>query len=394
MKIVEINSGNEGSTGNVMLGIAKVARSEGDIVYTFGPRNRRQRKHVREHTFFGCYLERKPSAILNTIFGTEGSLNIISTFCLLKQIDNLSPDIIHLHNLHTNYINVQMLFDYIKRKNIRTIWTLHDCISFTGHCPNFIVSECNKWKSGCYACPSYKEYPKSLVDTSKKMWERRKKLSDQIENLTIVVPSQWLGNLVKQSFLKMHSVYLINNGIDLSIFYPRIGTFRKKYALEKKFVILAVAFNWGYLKGLDRIENLAAKLDDRFQLVVVGIAKNQIISKNIISIERTYNQEELAEIYSESDVLFNPTREDNFPTVNLEALACGTPILSYGAGGSAEAFDDTCGLVVNDDNVCTVLDKLYIKNFDSVSCIKRSQKYRQEDKFREYVKLYHCANGE
>ena len=190
------------------------------------------------------------------ILGKEGRGNVIATFGLLKMLDEIKPDIIHLHNLHTNYINVKMLFNYIAKRNIKVIWTLHDCIPFTGHCAHFLIVKCEKWKSGCFNCPSYRDYPKALIDTSKSEWYWKKKIYTSIKNMILVTPSAWLSSLVKESYLKEYPLKVINNGIDLEKFHPRESWIQK---------------------GLDRIERIAEKLDDRFQIVLVGIERKSEI---------------------------------------------------------------------------------------------------------------------
>lgn len=387
-KIVEINSFNFSSTGNIMVGIARVAQASDYNIITYSPNGRSQKRGIEDHYYIGSIIERRLSDKINFYTGNQGSLNFFGTKAFLKELDRFQPDIIHLHNLHSNYINLRLLFNYINKHNISVIWTLHDCWSFTGHCPYFDIVGCNKWKTGCYDCEMYTEYPATKFDNSKEMYNRKKRLFTGVKDMTIVTPSQWLADLVQKSYLGKYPIKVIFNGIDLNKFKPRVSNFRNKYDLEEKFIILSVAFSWGFRKGQDRIEKLADILDARFQVVMVGITEDKVSSNNVICIPRTDNQEQLAEIYTAADVLLNPTREDNFPTVNIEALACGTPVLSYGAGGSAEAFDEKSGMIVNDDSILEVLDKLYLNNFSSEDCLKRGKQFDQKDKFQEYVKLY------
>lgn len=287
----------------------------------------------------------------------QGRFSYFKTLSFLKKVKKYSPDIIHLHNIHGSYLNLKLLFKFIKKNNIRVIWTLHDCWSFTGHCPYFDMINCEKWKKGCYNCPAYKNYPKSYMDNSKINYRFKKRIFSGVDKMTIVTPSKWLGNLAKQSFLEEYQFKVINNGIDLNIFKPTESDFRQKYHCEGKFVLLGVAFGWGPRKGIDVFVDLAKRLDDRFQIILVGTNEktDKILPDNIISIHRTNNQKELAEIYSAADLFINPTREENYPTVNMESLACGTPVLTFDTGGCAEIPDESCGMVVAKDDI----DSLY-----------------------------------
>ena len=391
-RIVEINSVNFSSTGNIMLNIAETAREHEYEVFTFHPSGRSQRKDIEGDYAFGNRYERIVSSRFNFFTGKQGRGNILGTFGLLRRIRAIEPSIIHLHNLHSDYVNISMLIRYIRKHKIRIVWTLHDCWAFTGRCPYFDILGCNQWKTGCDDCRYPKcEYPTSFMNKSHAMWKTKKKMFTCIPNMTIITPSQWLADLVNESFLKQYPIFVINNGIDLSVFKPTESDFRVIHNISKDtFIILGVAFGWGERKGLDRIIRLSKILDQRYKIVLVGT--NEKIDKelpvNILSIHRTQDQRQLAEIYSAADVFLNPTREDNFPTVNIEALACGTPVLSYGAGGSAEAFDDTCGKIVSDNTIIEVLESLYVKNYDTRACLNRAKKYDLANLFLEYVSLY------
>ena len=167
-------------------------------------------------------------------------------------MEKIKPDLVHCHNLHGWYLNLPLFFRYIKKHHIPVVWTLHDCWALTGQCPHFTISKCEKWKTGCHDCPyPHNEYPQTIVDRSKEMWNLKKKWFTGVENMTIVTPSQWLADLVKQSYLKEYPVQVINNGIDLTVFKPTESTFRAKYHLENKYIILGVSLGWNYKKGLD-----------------------------------------------------------------------------------------------------------------------------------------------
>lgn len=401
MKIVQINMVDYGSTGKIMLQIAEIARENGfDSWVGYPDWGISKKKNIPNRIFIGNRYSRQIHFRLSGIIGFNGCFSYFSTKNFLRKLKKLKPDIIHLHNLHTAYINVPSLFKYIKKNNIKLIWTLHDCWPFTGRCPHFVLSKCNKWKTGCYKCETHREYPPSIIDTSKIMWKLKKKWFTGINDATIVTPSQWLGNLVKQSYLGEYPVRVINNGIDLSVFKPMESDFRKEYGLDNKFIILGVAFVWDYKKGLDVFIELSKRLQDNYQIVLVGT--NDDVDKqlpdNIISIHRTQNQTELAKIYSAADLFLNATREDTFPTVNIEALACGTPIVTFKTGGSPEIIDETCGVVVEDNSVDSA-EKIILhiyneRQFTRESCVKRASSFEKTDKFNEYIDLYKSIGGE
>lgn len=398
MKILEINTVNIGSTGGIMNNIAQKATESGITVYTLSKKwygfSKYSLKGNQKHFFVNTLLESLICSRICHLLGIDGLLFKLSTYLFFRK-NKENFDLIHLHNLHGTYINLPMLFKYIKKKQIPVVWTLHDCWAFTGRCPYFVMSKCDKWKCGCFNCPyPPKSYPPSFLDSTKLMWKLKKKWFTGIENCTIVTPSQWLANLVKQSYLKDYPVRVINNGVDLSIFKPTESDFRKRYNLLNKKIVLGVAFGWGRRKGLDVFIELAKKLPDSFQIVLVGTddVVDSLLPSNVISIHRTQNQHELAEIYSAADVFVNPTREENYPTVNMEALACGTPVITFKTGGSPEIPDNSCGAVINCDELNSTIDVICrVCNdhiFSKDACLFRARSFDVNARYQEYVALY------
>ena len=395
MKILQINSYNFGSTGNIMVDLAEQARQRGHTCITACPDGRSMRiRKLEDHLYIGSPIGRNLHIKLAEFTGLNGCFSLLDTWLFLRKVRRIRPDVIHLHNLHNCYINLPILFRFLKRSNIPVVWTLHDCWAFTGKCPYFDMIGCDRWKNGCHRCSQLSQYPASKVDTTEKMWRWKKQWFTSLENLTIVTPSAWLGNLVKQSFLGKHSVKVIPNGIDLSVFQPTRSEFRKKHKLEDKHILLGVAFAWDGRKGLDVFRTLAARLDARFQVVLVGVSEEMIpqLPANILAIPKTRNPEELAEIYTAADVFVNPTREDNFPTVNLESLACGTPVVSFRTGGSPESLDDTCGSVVEKDDVDALIREILRvckdRPYTTDHCRKAAERFDKQDRFLEYCRLY------
>ena len=399
MKIAEINILPNGSTGKIMFQIANTARKYGHSVKTYTPvRFLRGKKvppvDVSGHFSWGSRAEACIHYYLGTLLGTNGMHSYLGTNQLIKDLKKFAPDIIHLHNLHMYCIDLPMLFRYIKKHHIKVVWTLHDCWSFTGHCPHFTIARCDKWKTGCGQCPQPRVYPKMYLDTSRWMYKKKKKWFSGIEDMTLVTPSAWLAGLVKQSFMKEYSTVVIHNGIDLSIFKPTDSDFRERYGLDGKKVILSVSFGWGFQKGLDVLVELAKRLPDDYKLVLVGTndAVDAQLPDNIISIHSTEDQTQLAQIYTAADVFINPTREDTFPTVNMESLACGTPVLTFETGGSPEIIDENCGssVLVNDIDA---LEKELIrictqKPYTRQACLARAASFDKYQRFEEYINLY------
>lgn len=398
MRIVQINGGAKGSTGKIMMGIAEVARTQGHEVMCASPITTTNRDAGEDCGYYriGTFNSRRVNVALARITGFNGCFAWLETYKLLKKIDEFKPDIIHLHNLHDSYINLSMLFSYIKKHNVPTVWTLHDCWAFTGQCPYFTIVKCDKWKAGCHNCPQYKEYPASLYDNTKKMWQLKKKWFTGVKNMTIVTPSEWLAGLARESYLKQYPIEVINNGIDLNVFKPTHSNFREQYGIPgDKYIVLGVSFAWGYRKGLDCFVEMAEKLGEQYQIVLVGtddeIDKN--LPHNIISIHRTQNQKELAEIYSAAEVFVMPTREENYPTVNMEAIACGTPVVTFDTGGSPEMLDDKTGIVVDANDIEAT--KKAIKDIcekkrcnDEEYIVAYSKNFDMKKRFAEYIELY------
>ena len=382
-----------------MSGINETAQKKGYVTYQAYPGHKNNQPAINGDIIICSGFFNKVNQKLACYTGLNGCFAAFSTLCLIKKINSIKPDIIHLHNLHNSYINLPLLFKYIKKCNVPVVWTLHDCWAFTGQCPHFTMVKCERWKTGCHDCPSYREYPQSKVDQTKTMWKLKKKWFTGVENMTIVTPSRWLANLVKESYLGEYPVRVINNGIDLSIFKPTESDFRSKHGIGDKKMLLGVAFGWGERKGLDVFLELVKKLDaEKYQIVLVGTDESidKMLPENIISIHRTQNQNELAEIYTAADVFVNPTREDNYPTVNMEAIACGTPVITFDTGGSTEILDESTGLVTKSNTTDGILE--CIRNLESSAdkskenCLVRAKNFDKESRFEEYVSLFENCN--
>lgn len=392
MKVVSINLGNTGSTGGIARNIKKYAKKQGIQVYTAYPASSSTQPLEDHDIVIGRDTFRKINRKFAYLTGYNGCFSPFATYQFIEKTRKISPDIIHLHNLHHSYCNLPMLFKYIKESKAKVVWTLHDCWAFTGQCPYFTMVKCERWKTGCHDCSQYHLYPEAKVDKTALMWEKKKKWFTGIDNLHIVTPSQWLADLVNQSYLSGYDVRVINNGIDTDVFKPVTSDFKSRNQLEDKKIILGVAFGWGERKGYDIFLKLADDLPDDYKIVLVGNVGTLQRNEKILYINRTHDQQELAALYSCADVLANPTREENFPTVNIEALACGTPVITFNTGGSPEIPDPMSGCVVNVDDYNGFKEAL-IKCveghfFSEENCVKRAQTFTVENMLRNYINLY------
>lgn len=331
------------STGRICTDLAEALTAQGHTVKIAYGREEVPEKYQKYAVRIGFDFDVKLHGLRSRLFDDTGFGSGKATEKFIEWVKKYDPDVIHLHNIHGYYINIGILFRYLAEAKKRVIWTLHDCWAFTGHCSYFTFVDCNKWKTGCSNCQQKTSYPASFfADRSEENWKQKKQLFTSIEDMTLVTPSHWLAELVKQSFLSEYPIKVIRNGIDTSVFKPTPSSFREKHDLQDKKIILGVASIWDKRKGLDDFIRLSDMLDNTYKIVLVGLSQKQmkIIPDKILGITRTNSTKELAEIYTAADVFINPTYEDNYPTVNLEAQACGTPVITYDTGGSPESVPD------------------------------------------------------
>ena len=396
MRIVHINTFPYKATGTIMLNIHHALEKNGYESYVVWGRGRRPKN--RHEISIEDDLGIKLHGLYTRVTDRTGFASKRATKRLLDILDNIKPDVIQLHNLHGYYLNIEMLFHYIRKHNIKVFWTLHDCWSFTGHCAYFDAIGCDRWKNGCYDCPQKGTYPASrIIDSSVWNWRKKKELFSGL-NITLIVPCKWLSVLVKQSFLCEYPVEVIYNGIDTQKFKPRTSSFRKDNNLHEKIIILGVANEWTPRKGLGdfiKLEKiLSEKIADQYKIIVVGLDKYQInkMPENILAIQRTASLDKLVEIYSAADVLFNPTYEDNFPTTNLEAICCGTPVVTYKTGGSPESVDKDTGFVIDQGDVQNMADIIcnhkLRKIGKDINLSRVGKKFDKSQMIQQYINLY------
>lgn len=343
MKILFINMVcGTGSTGKICAELAEKFEKEGhEVKIAYGRHAYVPEKYQKYAIRIGTDMGVKLHAVKTRLTDKHGLGSKRATKKFLEWAEEYSPDLLWLHNIHGYYINYEMLFAWIKKHpEMEVKWTLHDCWTFTGHCCYFDMVKCNQWKTLCQKCPQKLSYPATRVFSDcEDNFKRKQKAFTGVKNMTLITPSKWLADLVKQSFLKEYPVEVIYNKIDTNIFKPTPSNFREKYGLKEKKIVLGVASVWEERKGLRDFHKLATMLDDSYAIVLVGLNDKQLkeLPKSIIGIKRTNGQKELAEIYTAADVFVNTTYEDNYPTVNLEAQACGTSVITYRTGGSVES---------------------------------------------------------
>jgi putative colanic acid biosynthesis glycosyltransferase len=396
MRILQINTTvNFGSTGRIAEDIGKVLIANGHESYiAYGRGNQTsESKLIKIGTQKDIILHGLKTALVDRHgFGSKEA-----TQKLIAQIEKIQPDSIGLHNIHGYYLNIEVLFNYLGTKNIPIVWTLHDCWAFTGHCTYFDSVGCQKWKIQCEKCPKKSFYPTSyLIDNSKKNYLDKKKLFSKVANGIVITPSQWLKNLAEESFLK-YPVTNIYNGIDLQVFKPQLDVrlIKEKHQITTEKIILGVASIWDERKGLNDFIALQ-KIVSNSQILLVGLSEKQIkqLPTGIIGIKRTENIEELAALYALAEVFVNPTYQDNFPTTNLEALACGTPVITYNTGGSPEAIDELTGKIVPKGNIHALSEAIEEvlnngKSFYTKACRLRAEnRFNKEDRYMDYLVIF------
>ena len=390
MTIVQINETcTRGSTGNICRSVSRLLTDRGVENYIL---------HVQKKCDFphGIVYAGRPyvkrQALRSRVLGLYGFNSRRATERLIRELKRIQPTVVHLHNLHGHNCHLGLLLSYLREKRIKLLWTFHDCWAFTGYCPHFDMVGCDRWRTECCNCPQAREFS-WFFDRSRKLYRLKKEMTQGLD-LTVIAPSRWVAELASQSFLGGYPIRVIHNGIDTDVFKPTEGKLRETLGIGDKKMILGVAFDWGRRKGLDVFLELARRLDDSYRIVLVGTDRrvDRVIPENVISVHRTADQAELARLYTAADVYVNPTREEVLGLVNLEALACGTPVITFNTGGSPECVDETCGLVVPRDDVSAMEDAIrYVteeRPFASEACMAYASRFNAKEKFGEYVKLY------
>ena len=396
-KLLQINVAiNYGSTGKIAEQVGSLVMQWGWDSYIAHGRyiNASKSKAIK----VGGILDWFFHALMTRLTDKHGLFSRLATKRLIRKIQKISPDIIHLHNIHGYYINYKILFEYLRKTNIPIVWTLHDCWTMTGHCTHFEYAGCERWKTGCFDCPEKMSYPTSLLfDRSCKNYIEKRELFTSVKNMIIVPVSNWLGGIVKESFLKDYEVNVIHNGVDIQKFQPTQSDIREEYSIFDKKIILGVASPWGRRKGLTDFFELGQYISsEKYQIVLIGLSENQIkqLQNGIIGLTRTESVEALAKWYSVADVFVNPTYEDTYPTTNLEAISCGTPLITYRTGGSPESVTLQTGRVVergNVEGIAKAIEAICAEDRNEVRKLCRDYavaNFDQKECFKKYIDLY------
>ncbi len=396
-RLLQINStANWGSTGKIAEQIGERAIAHGWESYIAYGRaaNNSSSTLIR----IGSLLSQAWHLMQTRLFDRHGRGSKYATKELIRRIEELKPDIIHLHNIHGYYINYPILFKYLNSTNIPVVWTLHDCWAFTGHCAHYMNCGCTKWQQECNNCPNKKVYPKALIDNSKYNYRHKQQLFTSRANRLIITPvSQWLADQVRSSFLANSHINHIYNGIDTDVF-SFIGTnsVRKRYSIEAQYIIVAVASVWDENKGLHDILSLCTILPTGYTIIVVGLNNRQTkdLPGNVVAIPRTNSQEELAEIYSCADVVLSTSHQETFGLTIAEGMACGVPAIVYNTTALPELITPDTGIVVEQGDIKGIAQAIEticakgkghftqacrrraVENFDKIRC------------FEKYIALY------
>lgn len=387
MKVLQINSVcGIGSTGRIATDLSDVMKEEGienSIIYG------RETAPDNYLTFkIGSTIDNYIHVGMTRLFDLHGYGSTGPTKKAVQYIRDYAPDVIHLHNIHGYYLNIAVLFHALAEFDIPVVWTLHDCWAFSGHSAYIDVDENGNLPLKMMSNEEKKDYPATLfVDRFEKNYQHKERLFTSIKNLTLVTPSHWLADLTRKSFLKKYDVKVIHNGIDLSVFTA--GNQASKEATAKK-IVLGVASIWERRKGINFFNDLADKLDDSYEIVLIGDTRNQELNSKITHIQRTHNIGELVEWYQRAEVFVNPTLEDNFPTTNIESLACGTPVITFETGGSPEALTLETGIVVKEKNADALVEAIHQIDKASMTadCVRQAKNFDKNQAFHDYVNLY------
>lgn len=391
------------STGRIMKEIGALASSSGWESYIAYSKARDGVNEIQgsKTVPVGNKLDLLWHFMATRLFDAHGLASKRATRRFIREIRRIDPNVVHIHNIHGYFLNYKILFQYLKESGKPVIWTVHDCWLYTGHCYYYSSAKCYKWKDGCHDCPQKKAFPKSfLIDRSRQNFEDKKAAFTSLgKNLTIVTVSEWMRDEMRESFLGECRFKVIHNGIDLDVFTnvgPSTPLRDQETNIAKKKIILGVASIWMKEKGLDDFKQLAERLDDDKVIVLVGkmtASQKEGLPESIVTIERTSDVLELASMYRSATAFVNPTWQDNYPTVNMEAIACGTPVITYRTGGSPESvIEGQTGFVVEQGDIEGILEALRkIEAGEGWTDRCRSiavQKFGKKDRYSDYIALY------
>ena len=396
LKLLQINvAANWGSHGRIAEEIGLEAMAQGWESYiAYGRYANPSKSHiVKIGDLFDHCLHGAQSLLLDR----HGLASCGPTKKLIREIEQIKPDLIHLHNIHGFYLNYPILFRYLSTVDIPVVWTLHDCWAFTGHCAWPIHGHCDRFQEQCCHCPlQSKGYPKSfLLDRSRSNFKLKKRYFRSLQDLHLVTVSRWLEQQVRLSFMQDMDIRTIYNGLDTEVFRPS-GT-PPTSVTDGHPLVLGVCNAWYDWKGLDDMAALREILPDDYEVMVVGVNEYQmhLLPEGITCIRRTDSVSQLAEIYSQADVFVNPSKVESFGMTTAEALSCGTPSIVYDTSACPEVVDNLTGRVVplGDVNALAkaVMEICSLPGREAMrqACRERAIRlFNRQDRYKEYLQLY------
>lgn len=398
MKVLHINAVyGIGSTGNIVADIHKLSGIKGIESYVAYSSSPLSAKNIENGYQIGSLLGKKAHAVLCRINGKQSYFSRSATRKLLQYIEHIKPDIVNLHNLHSNYIHLNLLLKYLGDNDIRTIIVLHDCWFYTGGCFHYTADECSEWLNYCGNCPKrLADTPAYLKDCSAEILADRRKYLTDIKNLTVVGVSKWITQEAKKTFLQSKKLMTIYNGIDMDFYKPVESDFRNSYHLENKFIVLGMANKWLSAINAEVLTTFLEYMDKDCVLLIVGCSEKQKaeLPNNIMTLPYIKERRQLREIYSASDVFVNCTREESLSLVNIEAQACGTPVVTFSDTGVRETVDGKCGFAVETGNALNMFNvtleiKKNGKQRYSLDCRKYVKgKFEKVENYKKYLVLY------
>ncbi len=398
MKIMHINATyNVGSTGVIVNDLHTLSSENGIDSYVSYSSSDKTADEIKNGYIIGNKLSKKLHALFCRIGGKQAYFSKRATKKLIRHIKTVNPDVVHLHNLHSNYIHLNNLLEYLAKENVNTVITLHDCWFYTGGCFHYTADKCSKWLNSCGDCPKrLKDTPAYFKDNSAKILADRKKYLGAIKNLTVVGVSQWIADEAERTFFKDKKVCTIYNGVDTDFFTPTSSDFREKYGLQNKFVILGAANKWLSPINAETLKMVTEKLSDDCVLVIIGCTEKQKsgLPDNVLPLGYISDRDELRKMYSMADVFANCTREESLSLINVEAQSCGTPVVTYRNTGAQETVDNKCGFSVESGNAEEFLNTILkvkelekeILSDDCRDWVKT--KFQREENYNKYINLY------
>lgn len=395
MRILQINAlYGIGSTGVIVKDISDLCESLNIECYVASPDSNVLKS--RRGYKIGNKLDHKLHALLSRIAGKQAYFSTCATRKLSKFIDAVSPDIVHLHNLHSNYIQMNKLLEYLAVKKIPVILTLHDCWFYTGGCFHYTVSRCRKWQNECGACPRrYMDFPAYIFDRSNQILNDKKNSYKYLYDLTVTGVSKWISSEANKSILADYKIITIGNGVDTELFCPRPSTLKQNLGLEDKFVILGPASKWLLQRNKDFLFQFSSRMkSDEILLLYGALSVPEYLPANVMTCGFLHDRNEIVELYSGADVFANVSHEDSFSLINIESQACGTPVVTFACTGLTDTVDNQCGFTVQEDNVDEMYGKIqFLRYNDLASFSKRCRQYiidvhNKEIVYKSYINLY------